>query len=134
MAALQLQGLVDGGQHAVGGMCGAGDIGVRQDGEQLRRRTAEDSWRVDVAHGACKCRGHGLEGLVSRTAAVGLDKKDAEVPLVPMGPGELVFEHGTDEAIVEESSRPVDDVERLGLWVVGPDSARRAEDRAVRQR
>jgi hypothetical protein len=133
MAALQLQGFVDSGQHAVGGVRGPGDIGVGQDGKELRRRPAENSRRVDVAHGACKRRGHRLEGFVSRTAAVGLDQKDAKVPLVPMSPRELVFEHRPNEAIVEESSRPVDDVQRFGLWVVGPDAARRTEDRTVRQ-
>jgi hypothetical protein len=134
MAALQLEGLVDCGQDTVGGVRGPGDIGVGKDGKELRRRAAENSWRVDVAHGAGQGCGHSLERFVSRTAPVGLNQKDAKVSLIPMSPRELVFEHGADEAIVEEPSRPVDDVEWLGLWVVGPDPARRAEDRTVRQR
>jgi hypothetical protein len=131
--ALQLQGFVDSGQHAVGGVRGPRDIGVGQDGKELRRRAAENSWRVDIAYGARKRRGHRFQGFVSRTAAAGFDQEDAKVSLVPMSPRQLVFEHRPDEAFIEESSRSVHDVERLGLWVVGPDPARRAEDRAVRQ-
>jgi hypothetical protein len=133
MAALQLQGLVDGGQHAVGGVCGPGDISVRQDGKELWRRAAENSWCVHIAHSAGERCGHRLEGFVGRTTAIGLDQKDAQVALVAVSPRQLVFEHRPDEAIVEESCRPVNDVERLRLWVVGPDPARRAEDCSVRQ-
>lgn len=134
MAALQLQGFVDGRQHAVGGVRGPGDIRVGQDGKELRGRAAENTRSVHITNGAGKRRGHRLEGFIGRAAAVGLDEKDAQVPLVPVSPRELVFEHRTDEAIVEESGRPVDDVKRLSLWVVGPDPARWAEDRTVRQR
>jgi hypothetical protein len=133
MAALQLQSFVDRGQHAVGGVRCPCDVGVGQDGKELRRRAPEDSWGVDIAHGAGKGRCHRLQGLVSGTAAIGFDQKDAKVPLIAVSPRELVFEHGPDEAIVEESSRPVDYVERLRLRVVSPDPARRAEDSAVRQ-
>jgi hypothetical protein len=133
MAALQLQGFVDRGQHSVGGVRGPCYIGVGQDRKELRRRASEDSWRIDIAHGAGEGRCHRLQGLVSGTAGIGFYQKDAEVPLIAMSPRELVFEHRPDEAIVEESGRPVDYVERFGLWVVGPDPARRAEDRTVRQ-
>jgi hypothetical protein len=133
MAALQLQSFVDRGQHAVGGVRCPCDVGVGQDGKELRRRAPEDSWGVDIAHGAGKGRCHRLQGLVSGTTAIGFDQKDAKVPLIAVSPRELVFEDGPDEAIVEESSRPVDYVERLRLRVVSPDPARRAEDSAVRQ-
>src|SRR5258708_35504180 len=42
---------------------------------------------------------------------------------------ELILEHRSHEAIVEEAGRAVDDVKRLGLWVIDPDSTRGAEDR-----
>ena len=45
---------------------------------------------------------------------------------------ELVFEHGSYESIIEEARRAVDDMQRLGLRIVGPDSARRTEHGAVR--
>lgn len=133
MAALQLQGFVDGGQHSVGGVRGPGDVSVGQDGQELRRRAAENTRRVHVANGAGKRGGHRLKGFVSRTAAVGLDQKNSKVSLVPMSPRKLVFEHGPNETIIEESCRPVDDMERLRLWVVCPDPARRAEHSTVRQ-
>ena len=61
MAALQLQGLVDRGQHTVGGVRGSGDVCVGKDGKELRRRAAENSRRIDVSHGAGQGRGHRFE-------------------------------------------------------------------------
>jgi hypothetical protein len=36
---------------------------------------------------------------------------------------QLVFEDRADETVVEETSGPVDDVQRLGLRIVGPHAA-----------
>jgi hypothetical protein len=112
---------------------GPRDVGVGQDGEELRRRAPKNSRRVHVPHSARQCGGHRLEGFVRWTAAVGLDQENAQVPLVAVSARQLVLEDGTHEAFVEESRRPIDDVERLGLGVVGPHSARRAEDRPMGQ-
>jgi hypothetical protein len=133
VAALQLQSFVDRGQHAVGGVCGPGDIRVGQDGEQLWWRAAQDSGRVDVAYCAGQSCGHGLERFLRWTRPIGLDQENAEVSLVAVGPSQLVFENGPNETIVEESRRPINDMERLRLGVVDLDSTPRAENRPVWQ-
>src|ERR1700686_2901094 len=50
-----------------------------------------------------------------------------------MCPRQLIFEHRSDEAIVEKSSGAIDDVKRLRLGIVGLDAAGRAEHSAVGQ-
>jgi hypothetical protein len=45
-----------------------------------------------------------------------------------VGASELVLEDRPNEAIVEKARRPIDDVEWLGLRVVGSDPTRRAEN------
>jgi hypothetical protein len=133
MAALQLKRFIDRRQDSIGGVGRARHISVRQDREELGRRPAEDSWGVDIAHGAGQRSRHRLEGLFRRTAAIGLDQQNAEVSLVSVSPRQLVLEDRPHEALVEESSGPVDYVERLRLRVVHPDAARWAEDRPVGQ-
>jgi len=128
---LWLERIVHGDEDSVGGMRGAGHVGVRQDGEQLRWRAPEHAWRVDVAHRAGERRGHRLQRFVGGQCSVHLDEKDAEVALVAVRPRELVLEHGPHESIVEEARRAVDDVQRLGLWIVGPHSAGGTEHRTV---
>lgn len=98
-------------------------IGVRQDGEELGRRAAKDSRRVDISHSARQGGGHRLEGLVRWATAVRLDQENPEVSLVAVSARKLVLEDRPHEAIVEESCRPIDDVKGLGLRVVGPHSA-----------
>src|SRR5438309_199162 len=107
-----------------------GDVGVGQDREELRRRTPEDSWCIDVADGAGEGGGHRLQRLVSSADSVGLDEEDAEVALVAVCARELILEHGPDETIVEEAGRAVDDVKGLGLRVVDLDATGGTEDRA----
>jgi hypothetical protein len=51
-----------------------------------------------------------------------------------VGPRQLVFENWAYEAVIEEACRPIDDVEGLGVWVVGPDTAGGTEHRAMRER
>jgi len=113
---------------------GARDIGVREDGKELGRGAPEHPGRVDVAHRAGERRGHRLERVVGRNRAVDLDEEHAEVALIAVRACELVFEDGAHEAIVEEAGGAVDDVQRLGLWVVRSDSARGAKDGFVRER
>jgi hypothetical protein len=119
----RLEGLVDGGEDPVGGMGRACDVRVGQYGQELRRGAAEDSRRVDVAHCARERGRHRLQRLIGGANSVGLDEQDAEVALIPVGASELVLEHGAHEAIVEETGGAVDDVKRLGLWVVDLDAA-----------
>jgi hypothetical protein len=114
-------------------MGGAGDVGVGQDGKELRRRASEYSRRVDVPHRARKRGRHRFEGLISSADSVGFDQQHAEVPLVTVSPGQLVLENRAHEAIVEEPGGAVDDMQGLGLWVISLDSACRAEDRAGRK-
>jgi hypothetical protein len=122
MAALELQRFVDRRQDAVCSMGRPGDISVRQDGKELRRGATQNSRRIYVAHGARQRGGHGLEGFVRRSAAIGLDQQDAKVALVSVGPGQLVLQHWTHEPLVEQACRPVDDVKGLRLRVVRPDT------------
>jgi len=68
--ALQLQGFVHCGKDPVGRVRGSRDIGVGEDGQELRRRSAQDSRGVDVTHGARERSGHGLERIVGSTAAI----------------------------------------------------------------
>lgn len=112
-------------------MGGAGDVGVGQDRQELRRGAPQDSGRVDVADGSGERRGHRLEGLVDGERAVGFDQQHAEVALVAVSPRELILQDRPHEAIVEESGGPVDDVQRLCLGIVRTHAARRAEDGAV---
>jgi hypothetical protein len=133
VAALQLQRLVDGGEYPVGRVCGPGDVGVRQDRKELWRGAAQDSRRVDVTHSAGEGCGHRLEDFFGWSGAIGLDEQNAEISLVAVGPGKLVLEDWAYETIVEEAGRSIDDVEWLGLRVIGPDSARWAEHSALRQ-
>jgi hypothetical protein len=133
MATLQLESFIDSGKDAVGGVGGSRHVGVGQDGQELWRRAAQDPRGVNIAHRASQRSGHRFEGFVRWAAAVGLDQKHTKVSLVAVSPRQLVFEHGPHETIIEEPRRPIHDVERLGLWVVGPDSARWAEDRTVGQ-
>src|SRR5690242_14254744 len=44
---------------------------------------------------------------------------------------QLVFENRTHEALVEQSSGAINDVQGLGLRIVGSHSAHRTEDRAA---
>jgi hypothetical protein len=118
MTTLDAQRLIDGREDAIGGVRRPGDIRVGEDGKQLGRRAPEDSWRVDIAHGAGESRSHRLECLFGRTDAISLDQEHSEVALVAVGPRELVLEHGPDESIVEETGGAVDDVERFSLRVV----------------
>jgi len=133
VASLQLQRFVDCRKDTIGRVGCARNVGVRQDGEELGRRSAQDSRSVDVTHGACQRSGHRLEGFLRRTTAVGLDQENSKISLVAMGASQLVLEDGPHEAVVEESSRPIDYVQRLGLRIVGPDSAGWAEDRPMWQ-
>jgi len=71
--------------------------------------------------------------LLGGAGAIGLDQQDAEVSLVAVRPGKLVFEHRTHETIVEESGGAVDDVQRLRLRVIGFDAAGRTEHSTVGQ-
>ena len=104
-------------------MRGAGDVRVGEDGEELRRCSSEDAGSVDITHRAGEGGGHRLQRFVRRHRPVRLDEQHSEVALVPVRAGELVFEHGAHEPIVEQSSGAVDDVKGLGLRVVCPDSA-----------
>ena len=133
MAALELQRFVDRRQDAVCGMGSSGDISVRQNGKELRRGAAKDSWRIHVPHGARQRGGHGLEGFVRRSAAIRLDQQNAKVALVPVRPRQLVLQHWTHEPLVEQACRPVDDVQGLSLRVVRSHATRRAEDSTARQ-
>ena len=133
MAALQLQRFVDGCQHTVRGMGGPCDVSVREDGKELRRGASEDPRGIDIANSAGQRGGHHLQRLFRRTGAVTFDQQHSEVPLIPVGPCQLILENRPHKPIVEEACRPVDDMERLSLWVVRPYPARRAEDRAVGQ-
>jgi hypothetical protein len=130
---LKFQRLVDCGQDAVGCMRGPSDIRVGQDGKKLWRRAAQDSWRVHISYCARERCGHRLQGVLRLTAGVGLDKKHAEISLIPVGARELVLEHGPYKAIVEEAGRPIDDVQGLSLGIISPHATRRAEDCAVGQ-
>jgi hypothetical protein len=133
VAALQLHRFVDRGQDPVGGVSGPGDVCVRQDRQELRRGAAQHPGGVDVANRSRERRGHGLEGLLRRAGPVGLDQKHAEVSLVAVGPRQLVLEYWPHKTIVEESRGAIDNVKGFCLGVIGPDSARRAEDGSVRQ-
>jgi hypothetical protein len=108
----------------------AGDVGVGQDGEKLRRGAAQDSRRVDVAHSACEGGGHRLQSLFRCPGSVGLDEQDTKVALVAVRASELVLEHRAHKPIVEQSRRAVDDMQRLGHRIVDLDPARWTEDRA----
>ena len=131
MTATQLQRFIDRRQHPVGGVRGAGNVGVGEDGQELWRSSAQDARRVDIADRAGQSGGHHLQGLFRRTRAVRLDEEDPEVPLITMGPCQLILEDGTHETVVEEARGPVDYVKRFRLWVVGAHAARWAEDSAV---
>jgi hypothetical protein len=50
-----------------------------------------------------------------------------------MGTRELVLEDRPYETIVEKPRRPIDDVQRFGVRVIGSDSTRWAEDSTVGQ-
>src|SRR6266851_5433773 len=130
MAARRLQGFVDSGKDAIGGVRRAGDVGVGEYRQQLGRRASEDSRSVDVANRARQGGSHGLQGFVRCPDAIGLDEEDAKVALVSMSACKLILEHRSHEAIVEEAGRAVDDVKGLGLWVIDPDSTRGTRDRA----
>jgi hypothetical protein len=130
VAARRLQGFVDSGKDAIGGVRRTGDVGVGEDRQQLGWRAAEDSRSVNVPNGARQSCSHGLQGFVRCADAIGLDEEDAKVALVSMRARELILEHRSHEAIVEETGRAVDDVKRLGLRVIDPDSTRGTEDRA----
>jgi hypothetical protein len=134
MTTLDAERLVDGGEDAIGSVRRPGDVSVGEDGKQLGGRPTQDPWCVHVPHGACEGGRHRLENLFRRPDTIGLDQQNSEVALVAVRSGELVLQHGPDEAIVEEPRRAVDDVERLSLRIVGLDAARRAENRAMRQR
>jgi hypothetical protein len=123
MTTLQLQRLVDGGQDAIGGMGRSGDVGVGQDGQQLRGRATQDARRIDVTHSACKGRGHRLEGFIGWAGAIGFDQQNAEVALVSMCARQLILEHWPNEAVVEQARGAVDDMEWFSLWVIGLDTA-----------
>ena len=128
---MELQRFVDRGQHAVGGVSRAGDVSVGKDGEELRRGSTKDARRVDVADRAGERGGHHLQRLFRRARAVGLDQEDSKVPLITMCPRQFVLEDRAHKTVVEEARCPIDDVQRLGLWVVGAHPARRAKDSAV---
>src|SRR4029077_1233674 len=130
MAATWLERLVDGRQHAVRCVRRACDVGVRKDGEELRRRAPKDSWSVDIADGAGERRGHRLQRFVCSADSVGFDEENAKVALVSVRTRELVLEDGAHESIVEEAGRAVDDVKWLGLRVVDLDATGGTEDRA----
>ena len=115
-------------------MRGARYVRVRQDGEELGRGAPEHPGRVHVTHRAGERRGHRLERVVGWKRAVDLDEEHAEVALIAVRARELVFEDGAHEAIVEQACGAVDDVQRLGLWVVRSDSARGAKHGFVRER
>jgi hypothetical protein len=134
MTTLYAERLVDGGKDAIGGVRRPGHVRVGEDGEQLRRRATEDAWCVNVPHGAREGSRHCLEHLLRLPDTICLDQQNSEVALVSVSSGELVLEHRTDEAIVEQSGGAIDDVKRFSLWVVGLDAARRAENRTMRQR
>jgi hypothetical protein len=134
MTTLDAQRLVDGGKDAICSVRRPGDVGVGEDGEQLGRRPTQDSWCIDIAHGACEGGRHRLKHLLRLPDTICLDQQNSEIALVSVGSGELVLEHRPDEPIVEEPGGTVDDVERFSLWVVGLDAARRAENRTMRQR
>ena len=70
MPALQLQGFVHCGKNSIGRVRGSRDVGVGEDGQELRRRAAQDSWGIDVTHGARQRSGHRLERIVGSTAAI----------------------------------------------------------------
>jgi hypothetical protein len=131
MTAIHLQRFIDRRQHAVGGVGGAGNVGVWEDGQELWRGSAQDAGRVDVADCAGQRGGHHLQRLFWRTRAVRLDKEDPEIPLITMGSCQLILEDGTHESVVEEARGPIDDVQRFGLRIVCAHSARRAEHSAV---
>ncbi len=134
MASGRLQRFVDSGKNAIGGVRRPGDVGVGQYRQQLGRGAAQDSWSVDVAHRARKGCSHCLQGFVCCADAIGFDEEDAKVALVSMRARELVLEHRSNETIVEEAGRAVDDVKGLGLRIIDPDSTRGTEDRARGQR
>jgi hypothetical protein len=114
-------------------MCGPGDIGVRQDGKKLRRGSAKDPRRVHIAHSAGQRRSHHLQRLVRRTCAIGLDQQNSKVPLITVRPRQLILQDRPHESIIEKTGRAIDDMQRLGLGIVGPHPARRAKDRTVGQ-
>jgi hypothetical protein len=128
MSALKLQRFIDRRQDSIGCMCSPGDVSVRQDGEELRRGAAQDSWGVDVAHSPSQSCCHRFEGFLGWAAAIRLDQENAKVSLVSMGPGQLVLQDRTYKPLVEQARGAVDDVEWLRLGIVSPDPARRAED------
>ncbi|OLB84479.1 MAG: hypothetical protein AUI15_34580 [Actinobacteria bacterium 13_2_20CM_2_66_6] len=91
-------------------MRSAGDVGVREDRQQLRGSTADHAGGIDVADGAGEGGGHCLESFVDSTRLGDLDEQDAKVALIAVRTGQLVLEHGSDEALVEEPRGAVDDM------------------------
>lgn len=132
MTSRRLQGFVDSREDAICRVRGARDVRIGEYGQELRWRTAEDAWRVDVTHRAGQRGRHRLQSLLGGADSIGFDEKDSEVALIAMRARELVLEHGAHKAIVEEACGAIDDVQGLGLRVVHLDAASGAEDRARR--
>jgi hypothetical protein len=120
------QGRVDGLKHAPRRVGGAGGIGVGQECQDAGWAVGQHAGGVHISERTRHRAGHQAEHLFRRLVvegsyvAGGFQQQDAKRSTVAVRPCQLVFEDGTEEAAVEETRNPIDDVQGLRVRVVGP--------------